>query len=394
MSKKNKWNFRFGDDDYLKTEEAEIKGSQFIKLFPLDEKSPHYVTGAAKSLCYIETPDKKASGFLIKFMMNYKDFYCLMTNEHVVEEKLVKNRDIITFYFDNKNKSRRIILDKNNRLIKHFKNDLTIDATVIEILPKDNIPNDYFLIADSYYMNKNNFEKLKGKEITILQYPSGKYDEGKYSTGKLIEIFGDDKNKYEFSHSASTFRGSSGSPIFLKKNTVKIIGIHKSGVSSLKNYGDFIGPIYNYFKYYLSNIKDIYNNDRKGEKLAENPKNNNSTDSFYIRSPKVLSVKKEFEVWDCVIQESHAFLEEHDLKCRAYPFTQDKIHNMMCCVYEPVYAFIEESVCKYRVNESSVTFRYKEELLSVWISMAKDFCRFLKEWRLFLLIVRKRILRL
>ena len=261
----------------MKTEEAEIKGSQFIKLFPLDEKSPHYVTGAAKSLCYIETPDKKASGFLIKFMMNYKDFYCLMTNEHVVEEKLVKNRDIITFYFDNKNKSRRIILDKNNRLIKHFKNDLTIDATVIEILPKDNIPNDYFLIADSYYMNKNNFEKLKGNEITILQYPSGKYDEGKYSTGKLIEIFGDDKNKYEFSHSASTFRGSSGSPIFLKKNTVKIIGIHKSGVSSLENYGDFIGPIYNYFKYYLSNIKDIYNNDRKGEKLAENPKNNNST---------------------------------------------------------------------------------------------------------------------
>ena len=47
--------------------------------------------------------------------------------------------------------------------------------------------------------------------------------------------------------------------------------------SSLENYGDFIGPIYNYFKYYLSNIKDIYNNERKGEKLAENPKNNNST---------------------------------------------------------------------------------------------------------------------
>lgn len=48
--------------------------------------------------------------------------------------------------------------------------------------------------------------------------------------------------------------------------------------------------------------------------MERNPKNNNSTDSFYIRSPKVLSVKKEFEVWDCVIQESHAFLEEHDLE--------------------------------------------------------------------------------
>lgn len=76
---------------------------------------------------------------------------------------------------------------------------------------------------------------------------------------------------------------------------------------------------------------------------------------------------------------SRSFLEEHDLKCRAYPFTQDKAHNMACCAYEPVYAFVEGSVYLYRVNESSVTFRYKENLMPVWISIAKDFQEFLQE---------------
>ena len=237
--------------NYLYSEEAEIKGSEFVGLFEINEKTPHYIAVAAKSLCFIETPNGIASGFLIKFMKNNEDFCCLMTNEHIVEKELVENKESIIFYYDNKKERREIILDKGNRYIKHFKNDLTIDATVVEILPEDYIPNDYFLIPDNYYMN--NFGKLKGKEITILQYPSEKYTDAKYSTGKLTEIFGDDGNKYEFSHLASTLHGSSGSPIFLKIDTVKIIGIHKSG-GGLKNFGDFIGPIYEYFKYFYQKI--------------------------------------------------------------------------------------------------------------------------------------------
>lgn len=74
-----------------------------------------------------------------------------------------------------------------------------------------------------------------------------------------------------------------------------------------------------------------------------------------------------------------SFLEQHDLKCRDYPFTQDKAHNMACLAYQPVYAFLEESVYLYRVNEESVTFRYKENFMPVWISIATDFRDFLKE---------------
>lgn len=73
------------------------------------------------------------------------------------------------------------------------------------------------------------------------------------------------------------------------------------------------------------------------------------------------------------------FLDAHDLRCRAYPFTQDKAHNMSCYVYQPRYAFIDESIYLYRVNEESVTFRYKENLIPVWISIAADFNDFLKQ---------------
>lgn len=73
------------------------------------------------------------------------------------------------------------------------------------------------------------------------------------------------------------------------------------------------------------------------------------------------------------------FLDAHDLRCRAYPFTQDKAHNMDCYVYHPKYAFIEDSIYLYRVNEESVTFRYKENLMPVWISIAADFNQFMED---------------
>ena len=42
-----------------------------------------------------------ASGFLIKLFKKQQEFFCLMTNEHVVtKEMIIKNKTII-FYYDN-----------------------------------------------------------------------------------------------------------------------------------------------------------------------------------------------------------------------------------------------------------------------------------------------------
>ena len=170
-----------------------------------------------------------------------------MTNEHIIMEDMVAKKENLLFYFDNEKKSREIKLDTDERYIKSFIN-INIDAIIIEILPKDNIPADYFLMPNIDYIYSQN--KLINKEISIFQYASGKLS---YSFGKLTSI----NDNYQFAHSATTEEDSSGSPIFLKNNS-KVIGIHKIG-GTPQNYGDFIGPIFNYFRNYSKN-NEKYNN--------------------------------------------------------------------------------------------------------------------------------------
>ena len=52
-----------------------------------------------------------------------------------------------------------------------------MDLTVVEILSKDNIPNDYLKLTPTDLMDS--FNELIGKEITIVQYPKGKLHNNK-----------------------------------------------------------------------------------------------------------------------------------------------------------------------------------------------------------------------
>lgn len=73
------------------------------------------------------------------------------------------------------------------------------------------------------------------------------------------------------------------------------------------------------------------------------------------------------------------FIRKNSLYLHSFPFTQDKFHNMACYACKPVYAFVEDSVYRYRINENSITFKYKENYLQVWISIASEFEEFVKE---------------
>ena len=106
---------------------------------------------------------------------------------------------------------------------------MNIDSIVIEILHKDDISFDFFLLPNMNYLD--NQKQLINREIAVLQYSSG---ESCYSFGKIKSF----KNNYEFTHLAFTEQGSSGSPIFLK-NSSKVIGINKIGNTS-QNFGFFI----------------------------------------------------------------------------------------------------------------------------------------------------------
>ena len=243
-----------------KMPEVYIAGSELSDLAPL--LNIFSILNVAKSICKIIKPNKDAgSGFLINLSSKEKPFYCLMTNEHVISENMIKEKETITFYYDNESERRTIKLE--NRTIKEFKKEINqelgdpyrLDATVVEILPEDNIDKEYFLLPNYDYIY--NYNALNSKEITIVQYPMKKRESLCYSKGTISFV-----NAYEFTHLATTDFGSSGSPIFLK-GTKKVIGIHSSGVpdtTNPRNFGNFIGPIYRYFNP-SNEIDEFGNND-------------------------------------------------------------------------------------------------------------------------------------
>ena len=150
---------------------------------------------------------------------------------------MIKNKENIYIYYDYEFENIVIRLDENERYIKTFK-DINLDVTVVQILPKDNINEIYFLSPDLDYSDKN---QLNGKQIYIPQYASGA--ELKNAKGIIKSIKED-----EFFHLVSTEDGSSGSPIFLK-DSLKVIGIHKRrDPDKEENVGDFISPIFNRIK--------------------------------------------------------------------------------------------------------------------------------------------------
>ena len=262
----------------FKKSSREIKNELIISpdnFYTLDES----ITKASKSLCkIIVSPNKMSSGFLIQLFKGEKKFYCLITNEHVITKEMIQQKITVDIYYDSQSEFKKIKLNPEERLIKEFTN-LKMDVTVIEIIPKDAIPKDYFLLPCIDYAD--NYNELINKEISIIQYPGGNM---KYSYGIIMSYI----PKYEFSHNANTDEGSSGSPIFLK-GTTKVIGIHKSGVKTdnvIENFGDFLWPIFTYFKNYLDD--KIENKKLKNSYKA----NNNQSKINNISNPNVSKNKK------------------------------------------------------------------------------------------------------
>ena len=140
------------------------------------------------------------TGFLLKFHKEEKLFYCLMTNEHIIDKKIIESNSKIEISYDFEEKKKIIDLKWWERFIECYKN---IDIAIVEILKEDNIEEKYFLLP---YLDYNN---LNDKKIYIPQYPKGEILS--IAKGEILKI-----KKYEITHKASTQSGSSGSPIFLE----------------------------------------------------------------------------------------------------------------------------------------------------------------------------------
>ena len=233
--------------------ESEIEIKDELKLNnPIDDISN--IMKVAKGTVKIELDNDKgvASGFFLKLERNNKEFYCLMTNAHVITKKMITNQEKIKIKYDNETKEINLELNEKERIIFCFM-DFGIDITIIEIIPKDGIKDKtYFLNPNT----ENNYEEFIGKNIQIIQFPDGK--KLSKSEQKITERF--TKIDYMFYHNASTIEGSSGSPIILKDDD-KVLGIHKGGIrGKKKNVGIFIGIILDVIKEYKRNGegKDYY----------------------------------------------------------------------------------------------------------------------------------------
>ena len=84
---------------------------------------------ASKSICKITYKNKQGTGFLIQLYKDNKPFYCLITNEHVVNKEMVESKEIININNYNIPMS-WMQLKLSERYIKY---DTILDIIIIEI---------------------------------------------------------------------------------------------------------------------------------------------------------------------------------------------------------------------------------------------------------------------
>ena len=230
------------------------------------------------SIVKIVLPKIYGTGFFMTINIKEKKRNFLLTNFHVISLELIDSKQTINIYYGKKEFEikKTIKLDVNERFIRYF--DEPIDITIIEILPKDNIPEHKYLFPDLNYRNGGGYNDYKEKDFYLAGYPTDEIYKGDrhISSGKIEKIY----NNFEFEHTLDASHGSSGSPICLISNKC-VIGIHKSGDEiNHTNYGTFIGKILDELESEQKSnyiIAEIYINDSD---IKENIRIMNSFDQY------------------------------------------------------------------------------------------------------------------
>jgi surface protein len=211
-----------GNSNQVDNERTQEKGTGHAVKISLDN-----IDKVKKCICKInyQKNNDRTSG--TGFFMLVNDIKYIITNYHIISERLININIIIQIY-----NKKKFIIKLNNRKYKFFR---TLDITTIELNNSDDILNHIdFLDYDLNYIK--GYEKYTNKDVFTLQYPM---DSIELASGKILKVI----NNYEFKHNLDTEFGSSGSPIILH-NSLLVIGIHKESDNKEKvNYGSFIGEI-------------------------------------------------------------------------------------------------------------------------------------------------------
>ena len=180
-------------------------------------------------ICKIKIKGEFGTGFFCKIPDKNEKIKVFMTNYHVLNEKSLEENKILNLLLNDEKEILKLDLEIERKT--YFNKDY--DITLIELKEEDEIKN-YLELDDNLF--KDNSEIIyKDKSIYVLQYPNGQ--NACVSYGLLNNI--DEYNQYNFLHSCSTEKGSSGSPI-LNLQSNKVIGIHKKGTNFNYNMGTLL----------------------------------------------------------------------------------------------------------------------------------------------------------
>ena len=246
------------NDNIEQINEIKFNNNDFMPIETLQK----YIEQLKKSVCKIKIDNSYGTGILLKIQKGNDLICALITCEHVIEKKLIEKKIFIEIdynYIQDKYNKIEIELNEDKRFIRNFRY-LNLDITIVQILNEE--------IDESYFFEINSYqnEDLKDKTIYIFQFPKGR-NELSCSIGKFLSK----ESSFRFSHSASTEEGSSGGPIFIFKDKLYLIGIHKGGLGN-NNYGDFISSVINSLKqnYSYTKKREVINGIFEGETLPRN----------------------------------------------------------------------------------------------------------------------------
>ena len=151
------------------------------------------------SIVRIEKANEKGTGFFIKILIRNKLKHFLFTCFHVIKKNDIDSKKQIDLFYGKKNNETKIsiILDNKERYISYFEGEK--DVTVIEMIDKDKVPENKYLLAELSY--KYGYDIYKNGKFLLAGYPRDSLYENErhISSGEIKEIDG-----FEFEHSLGT----------------------------------------------------------------------------------------------------------------------------------------------------------------------------------------------
>ena len=269
----------------------EIDFEKYLSNYPkpVSLKSTEKIVEQMKNnICRIALLDgTKGTGFFCKIVYYNIILTVLITNNHVINEKILKNEEKIVISVNKK----QLEIKLKNRITY---TNIDYDISIIEIKENKDKINSFLELDENIINNASNIPYIK-KSLYILQYESDK-EEVSVSYGILKGI---KKSEYEFEHLCCTQQGSSGGPIFNLQN-LKVIGLHRGASKKQINLGIFLNfPIQYFIEEKLNtptNIKNdfnILNRNQNNNNNNLNNKLNNKQNNYYQNINLNINIKND-----------------------------------------------------------------------------------------------------